>query len=137
MGLTVFDAGVLIGFLDASDAHHAATRQALTDARDRGDRIVMPASALAEALVGPARRGASAIAAVQNLVARLPIEIAPLDETVAVAAAQLRARHAALKLPDALVIATASTLGADTLVTTDRRWPSRTRLGLTGRIVHV
>ncbi len=137
MGLTVLDAGVLIGFLDASDAHHAAARQALTDARNRGDRIVMPASALAETLVGPARRGASAVAAVQNLVARLPIEIAPLDEVVAVAAAQLRARHRALKLPDALVIATASTLGADTLVTTDRRWPPHAKLGVDARIVQL
>jgi predicted nucleic acid-binding protein len=137
MGLTVLDAGVLIGFLDASDAHHAAARQALNDARDRGDRIVMPASALAGALVGPARRGPSAVAAVQNLVARLPIEIAPLDETVATAAARLRARHTVLKLPHALVIATASTLGADTLVTTDRRWPTRSRLGLTARLIHL
>ncbi|MDQ1425236.1 MAG: hypothetical protein QOD72_2734 [Acidimicrobiaceae bacterium] len=40
-------------------------------------------------------------------------------------------------LPDVLVIVTASTLGADTLVTTDRRWPPRTILGLAGRIVHV
>jgi predicted nucleic acid-binding protein len=137
MGLTVLDAGVLIGFLDASDAHHPAARQALTDARNRGDRIVMPASALAESLVGPARRGASAVAAVQNLVARLPLEIAPLDEVVAVAAAQLRARHTTLKLPDALLIAAASTLGADTLVTTDRRWPARAKLGITARIVQL
>ena len=47
MGVTVLDAGVLIGFLDANDTHHAAAHQAFADARDRGDSIMMPASAFA------------------------------------------------------------------------------------------
>ena len=55
----------------------------------------------------------------------------------AVTAAALRARHRSLKLPDALVIATAIHLDADHLVTTDRRWPSRSRLGLRGRITEI
>ena len=35
----------------------------------------------------------------------------------------MRAGHAALKLPDALVIATAISLGADRILTTNRAWP--------------
>jgi predicted nucleic acid-binding protein len=91
----------------------------------------------AHGVTGPARRGAAVVAAVRDLVARLPIEIAPLDETAAVAAAQLRARHRSLKLPDALVIATAAVLNADTLVTTDRRWPTRSRLGLSATCIYL
>lgn len=128
MGLTVLDAGVIIGFLDTNDAHHPAALEALRDARDRNDRLILPASVFAEILVGPSRKGAKAVAAVQALVQRLPLEIRELDADIAVAAAALRARHSSLKLPDALVIATADHLHADHLVTTDRRWPSRSKL---------
>jgi predicted nucleic acid-binding protein len=130
MGLTVLDAGVLIGFLDGNDAHHDAAHTALRDARDRNDLLVLPASAYAEVLVGPSRKGSSAVAAVRDLVERVPVQIAPLDAEVAEAAADLRARHRSLKLPDALVIATAATLEADHLVTTDRGWPTRSKLRL-------
>lgn len=124
MGLTHVDAGVLIGFLDRDDVHHDTARRALSDARSRRDRLAMAASAVAECLVGPARRGDAALTVVRDLLARLPIDVVPLDEDIAVAAARLRARHHALKLPDALVIATAVTHDADRLITTDRGWPS-------------
>lgn len=130
MGLTVLDAGVLIGFLDGDDAHHEGAMTALREATDRHDRLVLPASALAEVLVGPSRRGSEAVATVRELIERVPIEVEALTSDVAVAAAALRARHRSLKLPDALVIATAATLDADRLVTTDRGWPPRSRLGL-------
>ena len=42
----------------------------------------------------------------------------------AAAAAVLRAKHTSLRLPDALVIASASQRSADQLLTTDRRWPT-------------
>lgn len=137
MGLTVLDAGVLIGFLDAKDAHHRAADRAMADALGRHDRIVLPASAFAEVLVGPSRRGARAMAATRGLVERLPIEIAPLDEPIARAAAALRAGRRSLKLPDALVIATAHVIDADLLVTTDRGWPTCAELGLRGSILEL
>ena len=137
MGLTTVDAGVVIGFLDRNDAHHAAAYQALLEAGQRGDRLVLPASALAEVLVGPARRGPEAIAQVRELVQRLPMEIAGLDEETAVAAAVLQARHRSIRLPDALVIATADAVAADRLVTTDRGWPSRSTLGLRAELIEL
>ena len=137
MGLTVLDAGVIIGFLDDTDAHHDAAYAALSQAHDRNDRLVLPASAYADVLVGPSRRGPDAVAAVQGLVARVPIEIEPLCADIAVTAAELRARHRSLKLPDALVIATASHLDAEHLVTTDRGWPSRAKLKLATAITEL
>lgn len=124
MALTMLDAGVLIGYLDAADAHHGTATNALRESIDRGDRVGMPASALAEALVAPARIGATAVDRVRELVARLPIEIVALDADTAARAAALRARHRSLRLPDALVIATAVTSAADVLVTTDAGWPA-------------
>lgn len=137
MGLTVFDAGVIIGFLDANDGHHTGARAALSDARTRNDRLVVPASALAEILVGPSRKGATAVAAIRDLVDRVPIDVEPLDAEIAIAAAAIRARHRALKLPDALVIATAGCLDADHLITRDRGWPSRSKLHVRASISEI
>lgn len=129
MALIHLDAGVLIGFLDA-DGHHPAARAVVAEALDRSDRLAMAASALAECLVGPARRGDDAIDVVHDLRERLPIEIVDLNLDIATAAARLRARHRRLRLPEALVLATASIGRADRLVTTDRRWPSPKDLDL-------
>jgi predicted nucleic acid-binding protein len=138
VGLTVLDAGVVIGFLDAADRHHKAALQALTSATQGGDFPSLPASALAECLVGPARRGDEAVDAVRAFIARVPIAVVPLESEVAVAAARLRARLGKrLRLPDALVVATAAVLEADTLLTTDRGWPSQRALGLRGRVVRL
>ena len=130
MALIHVDAGVLIGFLDAEDAHHSTARAVIAEALDRADRLAMATSALAECLVGPARRGDEAVNLVHDLRQRLPIEMVDLDVEIATAAAHLRARHHSLRLPDALVIATASVARADHLVTTDRRWPSEKVLGI-------
>lgn len=124
MGLTVLDAGVIIGVLDANDAHHAAARAALSACVERGDALAVPASAYAECLVGPARRGLEAMRMVDRFLLDLPAEIEPITRQLAARAAQLRARHRRLRLPDALVIATALHLRADRVLTTDRGWPS-------------
>lgn len=125
MGLTVLDAGVIIALLDAADAHHAAAVAALRIARDRGDVLVLPASAYAECLVSPQRRGPDAVAVVDRFLDALPARVEAADRSIAAAAAGLRATHGtALRLPDGLVIATAIVLGADRILTTDAGWPA-------------
>ena len=124
MGLTVVDAGVIIGVLDSDDEHHAAARRLLAAAVADGDLFRVPASAYAEVLVGPARRGAAAIRAVTDFLADLPAEIEPITRQAATRAAELGARHGSrLRLPDALIVACAIHLEADRIITTDRRWP--------------
>lgn len=44
------------------------------------------------------------------------------DKAVAVGAAELRATHQPLRLPDALVLATATVHGADVVLTGDKKW---------------
>lgn len=131
MGLTHLGAGVIIAFLDADDAHHDAARSAVADALDNADRLSIAASALAECLVGPARRGPKAVEVVRALLERLPVSVVDLDTDIAMRAARLRARHRSLKLPDALVLATAAQSAADRLITTDRKWPTARALKLT------
>ena len=124
MGLTVLDAGILIGVLDGADAHHEAAVRLLSMVLDEGDRIAVPASAYAEALVGPARRGPSARQVVDDFLADMAADVEPITRQSAARAAELRAKHGRrLKLPDALVVAIAMHLRADRILTTDRRWP--------------
>lgn len=125
MGLTVLDAGVVIAVLDAGDAHHAAAAKALTDARDQGDELVIPVSAYAECLVSPSRSGPAAVATVDQFIDALPARVEPATRVIGASAASLRASHgSSLRLPDALVVATAVVLEADRIITTDARWPA-------------
>ena len=124
MGLTVLDAGIIIAVLDAGDPHHPAAVSVLSSVVDDGDRISVPASAYAEALVGPARHGPAARRAVDEFLADLAAGVEPITRQAAARAADLRAKHGQrLKLPDALVVAIAMHLDADRILTTDRRWP--------------
>src|SRR3972149_5940620 len=106
--------------------HAAAARAALWGALARGDELVLPASAYAESVVGPSRRGGAAVAALDAFLDDVPVRVAPLTRPVAAVAARLRVIHApALRLPDALVLATAEMADADLLITTDGRLPAR------------
>jgi predicted nucleic acid-binding protein len=124
VALTVLDAGVVIAILDASDTHHHAAMQAVKTAIDRRDELVLPASAYAEVLVAPHRRGTDAVGTVDAFLDALPAGVESATRIVAARAAELRAEHGRqLRLPDALVVATAMVVGAERVITTDARWP--------------
>ena len=124
MGLTVLDASVLIGLLDASDPHHEAASASIRESLAASDHMVVPASAYAELLVGPLRRGHEAVATVDALLSALPADVVALGREIARAAAALRARYPGrLRLPDAFVLGTALDLGAHLVLTADRGWP--------------
>lgn len=121
MALTVCDASVLIAVLDPRDAHHHAAITALDEHVE--DDLRIPAHTLAETLVHPARAGRLADA--RAIIADLEIAIDLITEPCAVAAARLRARHgAALRMPDALVLAYADVVDADHVLTADSHWPA-------------
>jgi predicted nucleic acid-binding protein len=101
----VVDADVLIGALDASDAHHATARRFFTDCRERGEVVSISVVNLSEVLVAPAadpqslRRARAAISA-------LGVAIQQPTEAVGVDAARLRQAHP-ISLSDAYCLATA------------------------------
>ncbi len=124
MGLIVLDAGVLIGIANVADSHHAPARAALAQARAEGHTLVLPVSAYAEAAVYPHRLGPTAVANFDRFIDSMPVRVEGASRVIGAEAASLRAQHGPrLRLPDALVIATAIALGADSLVTTDAGWP--------------
>ena len=117
MALIVLDSSVVIAHVDRSDALHASARQAMLELEN--DDLLLPATAYAEVLVGPARRGD--LPAARARVAELGLEIVPIDGRIAERAAALRAERPALRLPDALVLACGDVLDAHAVVTGDRR----------------
>jgi len=118
MGALILDASVVIGLLDTADAHHAKAIDDVEAGDRRGETLLMPASAYSEALVAFAR--ASRLGEARDAIAAMGISIAPLTAGIAETAAELRARHKTLRLPDAIVLATARELDAR-ILSYDRR----------------
>lgn len=114
---TVVAASVVIAILDDTDALHRSSVEALLLG---AGRIVLPASAFAETMVNPHRRGLAAT--VRATLDELGLAIEPLTDAMADRAAALRARHPSVRLGDALVLGTAEVLGADRVLTGDARW---------------
>ena len=126
MGVTVLDTSVLIAVVDSSDAHHASARSMISEGRDAGDTFIVPVAAYAEFMVRPSESDASTIAFQDGLVDAIPARVEPATRDVGREAAAIRARHRGrIKLPDALIIATAVILGADRIVTADAGWPAQ------------
>jgi predicted nucleic acid-binding protein len=119
VALVVLDASVVIAFLDPDDALHEAAVEALTE--HQHDELLIPLSVYAEILVAPYRRGREAVAELETFLADLAIRIEPLTPPIARAAAQLRSVSRG-RLPDALVLATADELEADSVITGDESW---------------
>ena len=109
MGALILDASVLIGLLDTADSHHDRAIDDVEAADRDGDQLLLPASAYSETLVAFAR--ARRIQEAREAITSMGITIVSLTDTIAERAAELRARHRRLRLPDAIVLATAKELG--------------------------
>ncbi len=113
MGTLALDADVVIAFLDASDDQHQRAIDTLRPRLTAGDRLILAASVYAEILVHPIKRNADD--AVDEFIAAIGADIVGIDRDIARRAAQLRASHRGLRLPDALSLATALATSAQLL----------------------
>ncbi len=113
MAALILDASVLIGLLDTADAHHHRAVEDVDGADSAGDTLLTPASAYSEALVAFAR--ASRTPEARDAIAAMGITVVALSQEIAERAAEIRAQHDRLRLPDAIVLATARELRADLL----------------------
>jgi predicted nucleic acid-binding protein len=121
MGVAVVDASVLIAAIDDADAHHERAIAELEAALEQ-QTLRVPAVAFSEALVVPYRRSQSYGRAVEGGLRRLG-RVEPVTPGIASRAAQLRAKRQ-IKLPDALILATAVELRVQEILTFDERWRS-------------
>lgn len=122
MDVAVLDTSVLLGVLDPGDALHVGARDALRAERDAGRSLVIPASVFAETLVGAHRQGPAVARRVTEALDVLVDDVIPICRDIADEAARLRAEVPAVRLPDALVIATGRHTDAVTVLTGDKRW---------------
>jgi predicted nucleic acid-binding protein len=118
VGPLILDASVLIGLLDTADTHHSRAIEDTEAADQAGRPLLAPASAYSEALVAFAR--ANRLNDAREAIAAMGITVAPLTTTMAEHAAELRAGHERLRLPDAIVLACARQLDGE-LLTYDQR----------------
>jgi predicted nucleic acid-binding protein len=118
----VLDSDTVIGFLDRDDALHDAADAAIRDLV-RKQRLLVSVVTYAEVLTG-ARLGHHDEGQVRGFFTQLISEVLPVDMTVADKAAEFRSRVKALRMPDALIFATAATSpDVDLLVTGDAQAP--------------
>jgi predicted nucleic acid-binding protein len=105
MGRVALDADVVIAFLDPSDAQHQRAVEILGAHLASGDDVLIAATVYAEVIVRPLQYGTDAN--VEEFLAAIGAHVVDIDRALARRAADLRSRHGALRLPDALSLATA------------------------------
>jgi predicted nucleic acid-binding protein len=116
----VLDSDVVVGFLDRQDALHDAADSIVRELA-RGQRLVVSVVTYAEVSTG-ARLGHHNEEDVAGFFRGLLSAILPVDVAVADTAADLRSRFKSLRMPDALILATAETdPDIDLLVTGDQQ----------------
>lgn len=105
--MIVLDANVIIGFLDATDPHHAASTELLE--RRFVDGFASSVLTVAEALVHPTRveRQDAAMTALLSI----GVRVIPLEATDATELARVRNSYR-LRMPDAVALHTAIRTGS-------------------------
>jgi len=107
----VLDADVVIGALDAADAHHPDIRELFAGWNDAATARTMSVINLTEVLVGLAVDPA-VLHVGREAIRALGVKPHAPNEVIAVEAARLRARHP-ISLPDGYLLATARRVHAD------------------------
>ena len=117
--LSLLDASVLIALLDEADAGRVVAREAV--ARSQVDHdLLIPVTAFSESIVAPYRRSRRDGQRAEEALTALG-RVVDVTRDIASQAAQLRATRQ-IKLPDALILATAVCVSADQILTLDKRW---------------
>lgn len=118
----VLDAGILIGILEERDKHHRQAVESVARIADSGHPLVASALTLSEALVRPSKVGFDAMEMARSRIMGLAnVKIVAVGVELATRIADIRAHELALKSPDAVVVATARSIGARQILTTDDR----------------
>jgi predicted nucleic acid-binding protein len=122
VGLILLDSTVIVGFLDADDALHEIALARLKQLAGR-QPLVASVISYAEVMTG-ASLGHHSQEHLERFFDALLKDLLPVDRKVAARAAVLRGKRISLRMPDALISATAD-LHEDvgTVVCADNDWP--------------
>jgi predicted nucleic acid-binding protein len=124
-GTIAIDTPIYIYALERDPAFAPLADSVLALVRDGALRAVSSTLVVAETIVQPYRLGLDALAAEYVLrLERFPnVSLLAPDVEICRAAAELRGKHRALRLPDALHVATAVEAGASAFLTHDKDLP--------------
>lgn len=123
MPTVMLDTDIIAGLLNPDDALHGHARDAVRRWEGKAASFAVSMITWSELRVGAVRRGAAAEKMLEAFRAAVIDRIVEVDETTAESAALIRAADLTIRVPDALIIATARTVGADALLTADRKFP--------------
>ena len=118
MARVALDADLLIAFLDPGDAQHERAVDELRSYLTAGDELLVGATVYSEVMVRPLQQRTEAT--VDGFLDAASVRFVPTDRAIAHRAARLRADRPALRLPDALSLATALASDAP-LLTLDKK----------------
>jgi len=122
VGLILLDSTVIVGFLDADDALHEVTVAKLKEIVG-GHPLVASVVSYAEVMAGVSL-GHHPKKTVERFFDTLVKDLLPLDRPVAARGAELRGKRVSLRMPDALILATADLHGdIGTVLCADDDWP--------------
>jgi hypothetical protein len=122
VGLILLDSTIVVGFLDADDALHEI---AVARLREIVGSHSLAASVISYAeLMTGVSLGHHSHERVDRFFDALVKDLLPVDRKVAARAATLRGKRISLRMPDALILATADLHeDIDTIVCADDDWP--------------
>ncbi|GAA4221207.1 putative nucleic acid-binding protein [Streptosporangium album] len=123
MPTVMLDTNVIAGLLNPDDALHDHACNAVRRWEDKAASFTISVITWSELRVGAVRRGVAAEKMLGAFRAAVIDRIVEVDETTTESAALLRAADLTIRVPDALIIATAREVGADALLTADRKFP--------------
>ncbi|MGN6556654.1 MAG: PIN domain-containing protein [Solirubrobacterales bacterium] len=103
----ILDSDAVVGFLDRNDGLHKAADGAVRDLA-HGHRLLVSVVTYAEVLTG-AHLGHHDEDQVRGFFSRLISDVLPVEVRIAERAAELRSHLKSLRMPDALILATADT----------------------------
>ncbi|MEU4534466.1 PIN domain-containing protein [Streptosporangium sp. NPDC023825] len=124
MPTVMLDTNVIVGLLDPDDALHSQARDAVRRWEDKMASFAISVITWGELRVGAIRKGVAAERMLEAFRAAVIDRIVGVDEATAESAALLRAADLTIRVPDALIIATAREAKADVLLTADRKFPA-------------
>jgi predicted nucleic acid-binding protein len=123
VAVVLLDSVSIVAFLDGSNVFHTVADNAVSHAA-RSGRLLASVVSFAELLTG-VELGHHDEGVVRGFFAQLIDEVLPVDTDVAERAAALRGQRKSLRMPDALILATAD-LHAQRVITADHQWPTLT-----------
>jgi predicted nucleic acid-binding protein len=122
VALILIDSTVIVGFLDADDAHHEATVARFKEVVG-SQPLVASVISYAEVMTGVSL-GHHSRKHADGFFDALVADLLPVDRPVAARAATLRGARKSLSMPDALILATADLQpDVETVLCTDGDWP--------------